>query len=112
MYYSQSKSMEGKEQDSRYLVLWLCVFLTAGIIFVGWFIAMRQNFNKINAEMNGNVSQTFKQAQQEVFDSFDEVQSVLEKSESQLGADATTAVTLTVEGDAAVTEKEEVAPVK
>jgi len=110
--------MEGKEQDSRYLVLWLCVFLTAGIIFVGWFIAMRQNFNKINSEMNGNVTQTFEQAQQEMFNSFDEVQGVLEKSESALGTGTAATVTHSVAGDTAGTkdapsaEKVEVAPIQ
>ncbi|KKR05854.1 MAG: hypothetical protein UT32_C0020G0016 [Parcubacteria group bacterium GW2011_GWC2_39_14] len=110
--------MEGKEPESKYLVLWLCVFLTAGIIFVGWFISLRTNFNKINAEMNGNVTQTFEQAQQEVFDSFDEVQGVLEKSESTLGAGTAVTVTPEVFGAAVGTEvapsgeKVEVAPVQ
>jgi len=97
--------MEGKEPDSRYLVLWLCVFLTAGIIFVGWFVALRYNFAQTNKEMNGNVKQTFDEAQQQVMDSFDEVGTFLKQNEVNTNPDVTKKET----GDAVVdSEKKEV----
>lgn len=106
--------MEQKEPDSRYLTLWLCVFLTVGIVFVGWFVALRQNFNKINKDMNGNVTQTFEEAQQDVLDSFGEVEAILAEGEDKLKA----AVAVEAEAEAAkkagetpvVIEKTETAP--
>ncbi len=68
-----------QESDSKYLILWLCVFLTAGIIFVGWFVSLSHNFKATNAEMNNNVKSTFEEAQQEVWDSFDQLQKVIEE---------------------------------
>ncbi|KKQ79850.1 MAG: hypothetical protein UT02_C0022G0006 [Parcubacteria group bacterium GW2011_GWC2_38_7] len=90
--------MEGKEPESKYLILWLCVFLTAGIIFVGWFVALRQNFSKINGEMTGGTSQTFIDAQQEVLDSFSNVQDIIKKTEVELDTSTTTVVPDTTTG--------------
>jgi len=80
--------MEGKEPDSKYLMLWLCVFLTAGIVFVGWFVAIRSNFAKTNAEMNGNVNKTFEEAQQEVMDSFEQVHNFIKQTDEKTNDDA------------------------
>lgn len=70
--------MEGHEPDSRYLVLWVCVIIAAGIILVGWFISMRHNFNEINAEMNNNVGQNFEQAEQQVLSLFGDVEKTID----------------------------------
>lgn len=67
-------NMEGKEPDSRYLVLWICVIIAAGIILVGWFMAMKYNFNKMNEEMHNSVGQDFQAAEAEVFATFSEIE--------------------------------------
>ncbi len=87
--------MGGKESDSKYLVLWLCVFLTAGIIFVGWFVTLRANFAKTNSEMDSNVNKTFEEAQQEVMDSFEQVQKFIKQTDEEINMkeDATTLAT-------------------
>lgn len=76
--------MEGHEPDSRYLVLWICVIITAGIILTGWGVSMKHSFNKINTEMDGNVGQSFEEAEQEVLNVFGDVNNVLKESSKGL----------------------------
>jgi len=71
--------MEGHEPDSRYLVLWICVIITAGIILTGWGVSMKYNFNKINEEMDDNVGQSFEQAEQDVLNAFGDVNSAIKE---------------------------------
>lgn len=79
--------MGEKETDSKYLVLWLCVFLTAGIIFTGWFVSLRHSFRATNDEMNSNVQKTFEQAQSDVTASFGEVEAFLDQEGKDLELD-------------------------
>jgi len=71
--------MGEKDVDSKYLVLWLCVFLTAGIIFTGWFVSLRHSFKATNEEMNASVQKSFEQAQNDVNASFGEMQKILDE---------------------------------
>ena len=76
--------MEVHEPDSRYLVLWVCVIITAGIILTGWGVSMKYNFSKINQEMDVNVGQSFEQAEQEVKDVFEDVNKALKEDSKDL----------------------------
>ncbi len=70
--------MEGHESDSRYLTLWLCVIVSAVIIFGGWIFVMKYNFNKINAEMEQE-SSTMEGAMAQVDDIFQGVSDLLDE---------------------------------
>jgi len=76
--------MEGREPESKYLILWLCVIICAGIIFVGWLISMKYNFDKINRETEKNVNRTNDQAFQEVQEMFEGADKILKQGEEEL----------------------------
>lgn len=75
--------MQGKNSDSKYVVLWLCVGIAAVIIVAGWIMALKYNFNKMNAEVNAN-SKTMEQAENEVKEMFSGIEAVLKKNEEAL----------------------------
>jgi len=77
------KYMQGKNSDSKYVVLWLCVGVAAIIIIAGWIIALKYNFNKMNAEMTAK-SQTLEQAENEVKEMFSGIEAILKKNEEAL----------------------------
>lgn len=76
--------MEGKEPESKYLTLWICVALVAVLIFAGWIFALKYNFNKINTQMEKDVNKTTDQAFSEVQDMFTGVGEVLSDTEAKL----------------------------
>lgn len=76
--------MEGKEPESKYLTLWICVALVAALIFAGWIFALKYNFNKINTQMEKDINKTTNQAFSEVQDMFTGVGEVLSETEAKL----------------------------
>ena len=76
--------MEGKEPESKYLTLWICVIVVAVLIFAGWIFALKYNFNKINAKMEQDVNKTTDQAYSEVQDMFTGVGEVLSDTQAKL----------------------------
>jgi len=76
--------MEGKEPESKYLVMWICVIIAAGIIFTGWIFAMKYNFGQINDKMGRDVNKTADQASQEVEGMFAGIESILNKADSDM----------------------------
>ena len=70
--------MEGHEPDTRYLTLWICVIVSAVIIFTGWIFVMKYNFTKINEEMV-NQDVTVEKATQEMGEMFDGVKKIMEE---------------------------------
>ena len=75
--------MEGHEPDTRYLTLWICVIISAVIIFTGWIFVMKYNFTKINEEMV-NQDVTVEKATQEMGEMFDGVKKIMEEQGSLL----------------------------
>jgi Tfp pilus assembly protein PilO len=39
------------DKDSKYVILWICVLVSAVIIFTGWIFSIKFNFDKINNEL-------------------------------------------------------------
>lgn len=75
--------MDGKNQDSRYLMMWTGVIITAAIVFVGWVWLVRHNINQINAEMNQKTG-TMDQVTAEMQKMFDETSAILQRNEKSL----------------------------
>ena len=59
--------MGNNNPESKYLWLWVTVIVSALIIVVGWFYAVKYNLAKISAEM-GKSGQTSEQAAKEFND--------------------------------------------
>ena len=72
------------EPDSKYLVLWLCVIICAGIIFVGWLFSVKYNFQQINKETAEKVNKTSEQATKEVLDMFDGAGAILKQGDETI----------------------------
>ncbi|HMB26162.1 MAG TPA: hypothetical protein VKP03_01970 [Patescibacteria group bacterium] len=73
--------MSKNKADSKYLVLWICVILTATVIFAGWFFALKQNFVKINAQMQNEDGRDIEQMEQELTKTFQGLENILKKQE-------------------------------
>ena len=82
--------MEGYEPDSKYLTLWICVVVAAGIILFGWAFSMKYSFSKINNEMHSSVGKTSDQAAEEMFQMFEAVDQALKQQESEVELEAVT----------------------
>ncbi|NQT50342.1 hypothetical protein HQ571_06640 [Candidatus Kuenenbacteria bacterium] len=78
------------EPESKYLTLWVCVIIAAVVIFVGWFISLKYNFQKINQEMDQNVNKTTEQAAQEVQDMLDGVNDLISQDDALQEGEADT----------------------
>ena len=80
----EKQEIKHNEPDSKYLILWVCVIICAGIIFVGWFFSVRYNFEKINKETEVKVNKTSEQATQEVLDMFDGAGDILKQGDTEI----------------------------
>ncbi|MFH0779381.1 MAG: hypothetical protein V1928_00805 [Parcubacteria group bacterium] len=61
--------------ESKYLTLWICVLIAAGVIFGGWFVSAKFDFNRTNLEMKARINQNPvdpNAEMQSVFDSYDQ----------------------------------------
>ncbi len=75
--------MKEKDPNAKYLTLWLCVIVSAGIIFSGWLFSVKYNFKKINDQMQNNGA-TIEKATAEMEDMFAGMNVQLEKASEQL----------------------------
>jgi len=65
-----------EKKDSKNLTLWLCVIITALIIFSGWIAATKYNFQKINNQLKE--SNKAEQAKQHVDNMIENVNEFIE----------------------------------
>lgn len=72
--------MENKNPESKYLMLWIAVIISAIIIIVGWFYAVKYNMAKISADM-GKRGQTEEQAAKEFNDMIAGIGEIIKKQE-------------------------------
>lgn len=69
--------------ESKYLTLWICVIIAAGVIFGGWYVSAKFDFNRTNQEMKVRILQNPidpNAEMQSVFDSYDQA---IKQSEAQ-----------------------------
>ncbi|MEK7158974.1 MAG: hypothetical protein AAB766_00550 [Patescibacteria group bacterium] len=72
--------MENKNPESKYLMLWIAVIISAIIIIVGWFYAIKYNMAKISEDM-GKSGQTEEQAVKEFNDMVAGIGEIMKKQE-------------------------------
>jgi hypothetical protein len=72
--------MENNTSESKYLWLWGTVIISALIIVVGWFYAVKYNMAKISEEM-GKSGQTSEQAAKEFNDMVAGIGEIIKKKE-------------------------------
>ena len=78
--------MSHDQADSRYLTLWICVILSAAIIFVGWMFAIRYNFQKID-ESAVTKDQAADQASAQVEQMFTGVDKMINQGSADVNAE-------------------------
>jgi len=72
--------MRNNNPESKYLWLWVTVIVSALIIVVGWFYAVKYNMAKISEEM-GKSGQTSEQAAKEFNDMVAGIGEIIKKKE-------------------------------
>ena len=75
--------MDTKNQDSRYLIKWICVIVTGAIVFVGWLWVIRHNIDRTNEELSQGVG-SMDQMTVEMQKMFNEMSAELKKTEAPL----------------------------
>lgn len=85
--------MENKNPESKYLMLWIAVIVSAIIIIVGWFYAVKYNMAKISEDM-GKRGQTEEQAAKEFNDMIAGIGEIIKKQEAVPPAEVNNGVKL------------------
>ncbi len=75
--------MEGKNKknDSRYLLLWICVIIAAVIIFGGWIYSLKYSFTEMDKQ--ADKSQTVEGLVEQMNQAAGQMQEALNKEEEE-----------------------------
>lgn len=72
--------------ESKYLTLWICVLIAAGVIFGGWFVSAKFDFNRTNLEMKARINQNPVDPNAEMRSVFDSYDQAMKRNEEQSGS--------------------------